>query len=418
MSEGSLRLGIDRLLDDPLRWTGGPRVGLLTNQAAVTGDLRPTLEAARTAPDLRLARLFAFEHGLSGFGEDARPIDDDRDPRSDLPVVSLYGPRRRPEPVLLDDLDAVIIDVQEVGVRAYTYATTVALLLEAAAQAGTRLVVCDRPSLLGPRVAGPPLDPAHRSFLGYLDVPFQHGLTLGEAMRWHAAGALGAETGASTGSVDLAVVALSGWRRDAPLASAPFVPPSPGLPSADAVALYPGLVLLEGANLSEGRGTPLPFSLLGAPWLEAYGLAEELNALALPGLWARPLDFQPESGRFAGRVCHGVQLHPTDVAELRAFEAGVRILAHLRARHDAFAWVRAEAMGWSDAPDAGRPWHEPVRGPLIDGLSGHREVREAIDGHRPLDAALAGWRAASDTWLADVGPHLLYRPAPTPFGVA
>jgi uncharacterized protein YbbC (DUF1343 family) len=411
VSEDPPRLGIDRLLDDPTRWTGGPRVGLLTNQAAVTGELRPTLEAVRAARGLRLARLFGFEHGLSGFGEDARPIDDDRDPRSGLPFVSLYGPRRRPEPALLEDLDAVIVDVQEVGVRAYTYATTAALLLEAAAATGTRVVVCDRPSLLGPHVAGPPLDPAHRSFLGYLDVPFQHGLTLGEAMRWHAAGALG-------GAPDLAVVALSGWRRDAPVASAPFVPPSPGLPSRDAVALYPGLVLLEGANLSEGRGTPLPFSLLGAPWLEAYALAEELNALALPGLWARPLDFRPESGPFAGRVCHGVQLHPTDVAAVRAFEAGVRILAHLRARHEAFAWVRAEAMPWSDAPDAGHPWHEPVRGPLIDGLTGHAEVREVVDGRRPLEAALAAWRAAADAWRADVEPYLLYRPAPTPFGVA
>lgn len=411
MSEGPFRLGIDRLLDDPTRWTGGPRVGLLTNQAAVTGDLRPTLEAVRRAPGLSLRRLFAFEHGLSGFGEDARPIDDARDPRSGLQVVSLYGPRRRPEPALLEDLDAVIVDVQEVGVRAYTYATTAALLLEAAAATGTRVVVCDRPSLLGPHVAGPPLDPARRSFLGYLDVPFQHALTLGEAMRWHAAAALG-------GSPDLAVVALSGWRRDAPVAAAPFVPPSPGLPTRDAVALYPGLVLLEGANLSEGRGTPLPFSLLGAPWLEAYALAEALNALALPGLWARPLDFQPEVGPFAGRVCHGVQLHPTGVAAVRAFEAGVRILAHLRARHDAFAWVRAESMPWSDAPDAGRPWHEPVRGPLIDGLTGHAEVRDVIDGRRPLDAALAGWRAAADAWRADVAPHLLYRPAPAPFGVA
>lgn len=407
MSEGRLLLGIDRFIGDPVRFAGGPRLALLTNQAAVLSDGRPTLEAVRASPHTRLVRLFTFEHGFSGFGEDARPVADDRDPRSGLPLYSLYGPRRRPDPSLLSDLDAVVVDVQEVGVRAYTYATTVALLLEAAADAGTRVVICDRPSLLGPHVAGPPLDPDHRSFLGYLDVPFQHGLTLGEAMRWHAAGARG-------DAVDLRVVALRGWRRDRPGPAGPFVPPSPGLPSLDAVALYPGLVLLEGVNVSEGRGTPLPFSLLGAPWLEGYALADALNRLALPGLWARPLDFQPESGPFAGRTCHGVHLHVTDRAEVRAFEAGVRILAHLRERHSdhhgdhhgdhgrdhrsGLAWRDAAQLPWSRDPDAGRVWHEPASGPLIDGLTGGSEVRDVVEGRRSLDDARAGWRAAAVTF--------------------
>lgn len=408
MSEGRPVLGIDRFVDDPVRYAGGPRLALLTNQAAVLGDGRPTLEAVRASPHAELVRLFTFEHGFSGFGEDARPVADDRDPRSGLPRFSLYGPRRRPDPSLLDDLDAVVVDVQEVGVRAYTYATTVALLLEAAAGAGSRVVVCDRPNLLGPRVAGPPLDPAHRSFLGYLDVPFQHGLTLGEAMRWHAGRALG-------GAADLTVVPLRGWRRDRPGRPGPFVPPSPGLPSPDAVALYPGLVLLEGVNVSEGRGTPLPFSLLGAPWLEGYALAEALNAVALPGLWARPLDFRPESGPFAGRTCHGVQLHVTDASELRALEAGVRILAHLRERHETeLAWRDAADMPWSDAPDAGRVWHEPVRGPLIDGLAGGSAVRDVVDGRRSLDDAVDAWRAAGAAFAAAAAASLLYGPAPEP----
>lgn len=408
MSEERPALGIDRFIDDPVRYAGGTRLALLTNQAAVLGDGRPTVEAMRASPQIELVRLFTFEHGFSGFGEDARPVADDRDPRSGLPRYSLYGPRRRPGPSLLDDLDAVVVDVQEVGVRAYTYATTVALLLEAAAGAGTRVVLCDRPNLLGPRIAGPPLDPDQRSFLGYLDVPFQHGLSLGEAMRWHATTALG-------GTADLAVVPLSGWRRDRPSAFGPFVPPSPGLPSRDAVALYPGLVLLEGVNVSEGRGTPLPFSLLGAPWLEGYALAEALNRAALPGVWARPLDVQPESGPFAGRTCHGVQLHVTDASELRALEAGVRILTHLRERHDAeLVWRDAADAPWSRDPDAGRVWHEPSRGPLIDGLVGSTEVRDVVDGRRTLDDALDAWRAAGVAFAAAAGPSLLYGPPPEP----
>ncbi|MFN2323589.1 MAG: exo-beta-N-acetylmuramidase NamZ domain-containing protein [Trueperaceae bacterium] len=408
MSEGRPLLGIDRFLDDPVRHAGGARLALLTNQAAALSDGRPTLEATRASPHADLVRLFTFEHGFSGFGQDARPVADDRDPRSGLPRYSLYGPRRRPERSLLSDLDAVVVDVQEVGVRAYTYATTVALLLEAAADAGTRVVICDRPNLLGARVAGPPLDPDQRSFLGYLDVPFQHGLTLGEAMRWHADGAL-------NGAADLTVVPLRGWRRDRAALPGPFVPPSPGLPRRDAVALYPGLVLLEGVNVSEGRGTPAPFSLLGAPWLEGYALAEALNRMALPGLWARPLDFRPESGPFAGRPCHGVQLHVTDAAELRAFEAGVRILAHLRERHgDELVWRDAADMPWSRDPDAGRVWHEPSRGALIDGLAGSTDVRGVVDGTRSLDDALDAWRSAGATFAAAAEPSLLYAPPPEP----
>ena len=405
MSTGRVRLGIDAFLDDPRRYVPGRHVGLLTNQAALTGDGVPSVEALRTHPDLHLRTLFTFEHGLSGFMEDARPVADGLDPRTGLHLHSLYGPRRRADPAVVAELDAVIVDVQEVGVRAYTYATTVALLLEAAAEAGVRVVVCDRPNLLGPNIAGPPLDPTHRSFLGYLNVPFQHGLTLGELARLHAATAL-------AGGAEPTVAPLSGWRRDAPSDEGLFVPPSPGLPTRDAVLLYPGLVLLEGVNLSEGRGTPLPFALVGAPWLESYALAHELNEAGFAGLWARPLDFAPEAGPFRGRICHGVQVHVTDRSAVRAFEAGVRILAHLRANHDALAFTDAADMPWSADPDAGRPWHEPCRGPLMDGLTGGEEVRAVIEGRADLADVLPAWREAGDRFLGTVAPHLLYDPAP------
>jgi uncharacterized protein YbbC (DUF1343 family) len=372
--------GIDALLAEPGRFLDGRRVALLANQASLTGAGAPTLEALRASPGIELVALLTPEHGWSGFEDDATPVADRRDPRTGLPLVSLYGPRRRPSAEVLRSFDAVVVDLQDVGVRCYTYATTVALLCEAAAETGTRVVVCDRPNPLGRRVDGPPLDPALRSFLGYLDVPFQHGLTIG-ALLAQATRGLG---------VDLRVA-----EADAALHGRCFVPPSPGLPTREAVRLYPGLVLLEGTNLSEGRGTTLPFQLLGAPWLEGYALADALNRLDLPGLLFRPLTFRPRSDSHAGEVCHGVQLHVLDARALRPLEAVVRVLAHLRATHAAFAWHDAAAMPWSGHPDAGEPWFEPVRGPLVDALVGDASVRRVIDGELAWDDAVAAWRSSS-----------------------
>jgi len=392
-------LGIDALLADPGRFLDGRRVALLANQASLTGDGTPTLEALRAAPGIEVVALLTPEHGWSGYEDDATPVADRRDPRTGLPLVSLYGPRRRPSAAVLRSLDAVVVDLQDVGVRCYTYATTVALLCEAAAETGTRVVVCDRPNPLGPRVDGPPLDPALRSFLGYLDVPFQHGMTIGALLSGATRG-LGVDLRVASADATRASADATRASADAPSARAFFVPPSPGLPTREAVRLYPGLVLLEGTNLSEGRGTTLPFQLLGAPWLEGYALAEALNRLDLAGLRFRPLTFRPRSDRHAGEVCHGVQLHVVDARALRPLEAVVRVLAHLRAAHDAFAWHDAAAMPWRDHPDAGEPWFEPVRGPLVDALAGDASVRAVIDGELSWSEAEAAWRRATARFAA------------------
>jgi len=378
-------LGIDVLLADPERWLGGARrVALLANQASLTADYRSSLEALRAHPDVELVALLTPEHGWSGFEDDATPVADGRHPAAGLVQHSLYGPRRRPAPEVLRSVDAVVVDVQDVGVRCYTYATSVALLLEVAAETGTRVVVCDRPRVLGERVDGPPLDPTLRSFLGYLDVRYQHGATIGELARWHAASAL-------AGAVDLVVVPHAAWPSGAWAWSGPWLPPSPGLPTRDAALLYPGLVLLEGINLSEGRGTSLPFQLIGAPWCDAHALARDVQALELPGLRARALDFRPVTDTFAGEVCHGVQLLVTDPVALRPLEAIARVLARLRERSAAFAWVDAATKHWVAGDGAGEAWYEPVRGPLVDALTGSDEVRRVIDG------AMA-WESAAERW--------------------
>lgn len=376
------RLGVDALLDAPAEHLRGRRVALLANQASLTSAGVPTLEALRRAPGVEVVSLLTPEHGWSGYEDDATPIGDRRDPRTGLALHSLYGPRRRPSAEALRSADAVVIDLQDVGVRCYTYATTAVLVCEAAAETGTRVVVCDRPNPLGPRTDGPMLDPELRSFLGYLDVPFQHGRTMGEVVAWATRDL----------DVDLGVAPASG----AP--QLPFVPPSPGLPSPDAVALYPGLVLLEGTNLSEGRGTTLPFQLLGAPWLDGYALAEELAALELPGLLFRPLTFLPRSDTHAGQVCHGVQLHVTDRAALRPLEAVTRALRVIARRYPDFGWLDAATKPWSRLPGAGEPWHEPVKGKLVDALVGDDSVRRVVGGELEHEAAEAAWKRASAEW--------------------
>jgi len=383
-----MRLGIDALSAAPERYLEGRKVALLANQASLTSDGRPTLEALRTHPDVELVALLTPEHGWSGYEDDATPISDRRDARTGLALHSLYGPRRRPTAGVLAGVDAVVIDVVEVGVRCYTYAATAALVCEAAAETGTRVVICDRPNLLGPRLDGPALDPALRSFLGYLDVPFQHGRTLGEVVAW----------GVRDVGADLVVVPLADEPSLAPTPT-PFVPPSPGLPSAEAVALYPGLVLLEGTNLNEGRGTTLPFQLLGAPWLDGYALAAQLNELGLPGLMFRPVSYVPRTDTHAGKLCHGVQLHVTCRTLLRPLEAVMSVLLHVRREHpDAFRWVQAAEKPWSELPGAGEPWHEPVTGYLVDALAGDESVRAVVDGAMSLESAKAAWLETALAW--------------------
>ena len=394
-------LGIDRLVTDPEVWLRGRRVALLANQASLTSEHRPSVDALGEALGGGLTALLTPEHGASGFEEDATAVPDGRDARTGLPVHSLYGPRRRPDPELLRRLDAVVVDLRDVGVRCYTYATSVALLLEAARETGTEVLVCDRPSLLGPRVDGPALDSARRSFLAYLDVPLQHGLTLGELARRHAR---------RLGGAPLRVIAVEGWRRGQP-DPGPFVPPSPGLPSAASVALYPGLVALEGTGLSEGRGTPLPFELVGGPDVDGHALARELNALGLGGVWARPVAFRPDSGKLMGLACQGVQLHLSDPAALRPLELGAAVLRALFAAGKV-SWRRSDAMPWAQAPDAGRPWHEPVEGLLVDALLGDDSFRAVAEGRVSFADAAGLWAEQHHAYLEALDGDLLYRPAP------
>lgn len=390
--------GIDRLLADTAlaRTLDGRRVGLLSNAASVTaagvtvaaalaqalGRVAPRAAAGAAGgrsggPGGGLVRLFAPEHGFAAGAGAGAAVADGHDPATGLPVHSLYGPRRSPADAALADLDVVVIDLRDVGVRCFTYAATAARLIEALGQAGVAALVCDRPNPLGGRRAGPRLEPAQRGFVAYLDVPFVHGRTLGALLRRH-------NEGLDT-PADLSVVAPADDLADV---EGPWRPPSPGLRDRETVLLYPGLVLLEGTNLSEGRGTEAPFRLAAAPWLDGPDLATAINAVTeATGVTATPVTVTPQSGKCAGARCHGVRFDRRGSAAVDGLALGVHLLAILR-RHAAFRWIAAG------------PGAVPARadGPIfIDRLMGSTSLRLALDHGAAPAAILAEWDAALAT---------------------
>lgn len=382
--------GAERLRREGCARLRGRRVGLLTNATGVTADLTPLADLLAAAPGVTLVALFAPEHGLAAGAAAGEAVASVVHPRLDVPVHSLYGEHRAPAAEHLATLDLLVIDVQDVGARFFTYASTVALALEACGRRGTPVLLLDRPNPLGGlMLEGPLLDPACRSFVGMLPVPIRHGLTLGELARF-ANAALG--YGAA-----LEVLPLAGWRRDRwyDRTGLPWVLPSPNMPTLDTAMVYPGTCLLEGTNLSEGRGTTRPFELLGAPWLDGDALAAALNALALPGVRWRAASFTPGHGRVhVGVPCGGVQLHVTDRAVFRPVEAALHLLATVRR-------LAPEHFAW-------RPPPTPDGRPFIDLLAGTPTVRAALDAGVPVAELVAAWRPDLARFAEERRAALLY----------
>ncbi|MHC9084147.1 exo-beta-N-acetylmuramidase NamZ family protein [Luteimonas sp. RIT-PG2_3] len=370
-TDGSDRLktGLDVLLDDGARLLHGKRVGLITNMTGVDRELRSTVDLLANHPDVHLVALFGPEHGVRGNVQAGDHVDDSRDAATGLPVHSLYGGHREPTPEMLRDIDVLVFDIQDVGARFYTYPYTLAYALQAAKRAGIAVVVLDRPNPIGGvLVEGPVLEPAQASFVGLYPIPVRHGMTIGEL-----AGLF--NTGFGIGA-RLQVVRMQGWRRDAaePGAALPWVPPSPNMPTPDTALVYPGTALLEGTNLSEGRGTTRPFEIVGAPWIDATALAARMNALGLPGVRFRPTWFTPSFSKHAGVACAGVQLHVSDRAAFRPVRTGVALVATLQAMY----------------PEAFR--FEPVETPFFDKLAGNDWIRQALQVGRPWPEIEARWQ--------------------------
>jgi uncharacterized protein YbbC (DUF1343 family) len=319
---GTVLLGIDVLLEEQRDSLSGKRIGLVTNAAAVDGQVRPTLERLYQTPGVQLVALFGPEHGVRGDAPAGAAVADSVDPQTGLPAYSLYGATREPTAAMLHGIDLILIDLPDAGARPFTYAATVVGVLRAAQRAAIPVMLLDRPNPLGgDKVEGPMLDPAYLSFVGPFAMPMRHGMTIGELARL-----FNTELGIQA---NLQVVRMRGWRRDGRGATGPWVMPSPNMPSVETAVVYPGMVLLEGTNLSEGRGTTRPFETMGAPFIDPALLADRMNALGLPGVRFRPLWFTPTASKFAGVRCGGLALHVTNRATFRPVATAIALLQQI-----------------------------------------------------------------------------------------
>ena len=360
----------------------GKRVGLITNQSGMDRDRRSTIDIMGQSRDYRLVALFSPEHGIRGTAQDGDKISSGRDERSGLPVYSLYGATNKPTPAMLDSVDALVYDIQDVGVRQYTYTSTLAKCMQAAAEKGIPFVVLDRPdAVTGDIVEGGVLDTAFRSFVGPYPIASRYGLTIGELARYF--------NGTFGFGTNLTVIRLSGWRRDMWLdeTGLPFVAPSPNLPRMDAIISYPGTVYIEGTNLSEGRGTDFPFEQVGAPWLNADSIAKLMNARALPGVRFETAHYTPRAGtgKYPGVPLNGVRIVVTNRASYRPLLTTLLLIDAIRTLHPSeFAWTGT-----------------------IDRLAGTDALRKAIETHT-LPALLLRWQAESAAFAEARRPYLLY----------
>ncbi len=387
---GRVLPGLRRLLDrpEPVR---GLRVGLVVNPSSITPDLEHASVALSRRRGVKVTALFGPEHGIAADAQDLVEVGHSRDRETGLPVHSLYGETRVPTPEMLAGVDAMVYDVQDVGSRYYTFVYTMLHVMEACARERKRVVVLDRPNPIGgDAVDGNVLDPAYRSFVGMHPLAVRHGMTSGElALLFREELAL---------DVDLHVVPMKGWRRamaheDTGL---PWVMPSPNIPTVDTAFVYPGGCLVEGTNLSEGRGTTRPFELVGAPWLDGHALARALDKERLPGVAFRAAAFTPTFQKHAGELCHGVQIHVLDRRRFPAFLTYLLLIQHAR-RQD------PGRFAWRDPPYE----YEHVRLP-IDILCGTDRIRKAIEAGVSPKRLVAGWRKERAAFGRRRARHLLY----------
>jgi uncharacterized protein YbbC (DUF1343 family) len=387
----TVQLGIDNLLANDPSWLRKARVGLLANQASVDGALRHTHDRLLQA-GARLTALFAPQHGYLGeLQANMIESDDTVDAELGIPIFSLYGKTRRPTFDMLAHIDVLVIDLQEVGTRVYTFGTTLALCLEAARVAGTRLAVLDRPNPIGGhRIEGNVLDLGRRSFVGHFPIPMRHGLTMAEMARlYNDAFGIGAS---------LEVWPLRGWHRPMMYRDTGlhWVPPSPNLPTPESALVYPGQVVLEGTNLSEGRGTTTPFELWGAPYLKVKRLLAQLAEADFEGLVLRPAHFQPTFDKWAGRGCSGFQIHLTDLDRYRSYPTSLALVQAVLAAHpEDFSWI---------AP----PYEYEFRHLPIEIILGSADLHHHLEKGVPVADLERSWEPEIEEYRKLRAPYLLY----------
>lgn len=381
-----MQTGLEVLLSGEVPHLAGKRVGLVTNPTGLDARLRPNVDLLQESATVKLRALLGPEHGVRGEAQAGVEVDTYRDARTGLPVYSLYGATRGPTPEMLEGLDAVLFDVQDVGVRYFTYVSTLLQVQVACARSGVELVVLDRPNPLGGLdIEGPLLEPGFASFVGAYSVPVRHGLTVAEIALLAAS---------EQGLPNPTVVPMRGWSRDNwyDQTGLPWVQPSPNLPTLDSVMLYPGTCLLEGTNLSEGRGTTRPFELVGAPWVEPYELRSKLEERDLPGVAFRAAYFTPVTSKHSGTSSRGVQVHITDRVALRPIELGLHLLGALHSLYP-------QQFEWRGASE-GRLF--------VDLLLGSDRPRLQLEAGAEVEEITSGWAEPLRAFTDRRRPYLLY----------
>jgi uncharacterized protein YbbC (DUF1343 family) len=365
----AVRPGVDVLLDDPSKYLVSHRVGLVTNPSGVTSGLVPTIDAFLGHPGIEPVAVFGPEHGATGDKQDALTIGSTVDPDTGLPFYSLYGEVQKPTEAMLEGIENLVFDIQDVGVRFYTYTSTLTFCLEAASENGVPFVVLDRPNPInGVAIEGNILEPDFASFVGLHPIPIRHGMTVGELALLINEG-VGAE---------LQVVEMEGWSRRMWFDETclPWVQPSPNIPTPETATVYPGTCLFEGVNVSEGRGTTRPFEYVGAPWIDGRRWMSSLNELGLEGVVFRACSFTPIFSKYENERCGGVQLHVTDRDSFRLVEMALHMLS--------------TAMGlWPDDFKWLPPSYDDRR--HFDLLAGTDEIRKDLSRGAAIGDIVGGW---------------------------
>ena len=378
--------GIEVLLSDRLESLKGKRVALLTNQTGVDRKGVSNVDLLRAHPAINLVALFSPEHGVRGAAQAGEKVASGIDPKSGLPVHSLYGETKMPTAKMMQGIDIVLVDLQDVGTRFYTYASTLLYMLRAAETSGSEVIVLDRPNPQGGvMIEGPVLEPAFASFVGSYAVPVRHGMTFGELAQMF--------VGEDRLRTRLRVIAMRGWSRDlAPYLAwdLPWVPPSPNMLSPRTAAVYPGTALFEGTNISEGRGSEKPFEYIGGPFIDGAALAERLNAMGLPGVDFKPVAFTPDFSKYAGQHCHGVWVIPTNSKTFQPFRTGIALVKTV---HDMY-------------PDKFE--FRPGAPSFFDQLAGTDSVRKGILGGKSVSDIERQWQDGLDAFMQVRARYLMY----------
>jgi uncharacterized protein YbbC (DUF1343 family) len=359
---------------------------LLTNQTGVDRKGVRNVDLLRAHPAINLVALFSPEHGVRGVAQAGEKVASDIDPKSGLPVHSLYGETKIPTAKMMQGIDIVLVDLQDVGTRFYTYSSTLLYMLRAAETSGAEVIVLDRPNPQGGvMIEGPVLEPAFASFVGSFAMPVRHGMTFGELAQMF--------VGEDKLRTRLRIIPMRGWNRElAPYFGwdLPWVPPSPNMRSPQTAAVYPGTALFEGTNISEGRGSEKPFEYIGAPFIDSAALAERLNAIGLPGVEFKPISFTPNFSKYAGQQCHGVWVIPTDRTTFQPFRTGIALVKTVHELYpDTFEF----------SPGAPR---------FFDQLAGTDSVRKGILDGKSIRDIERQWQQGLDAFKQLRARYLIY----------